>query len=572
MAPPPPPSTATPVIHTITISRTSLSLSPKPEEPDGEPFLPATPDPSHAAQHGVPGLEVEQLAPWFTVLRVPWDDPSLADGGQRAHALPPSAQQLWAAERARQPRFALEFARAAVGMLSPELRPWDDRTDVLEGAAGPDPEAWLERHGLEYLAPLATDGAPAAGAPGTPAQAGPSGQTASAAMQDFLASPVSLGTADFARQSAAGAFDAFYANLLVPDPDPPLPSASNSVASEPGAAGLSFPPFALDDIFSAANDLPVTSTYHDAASALDGALRFDGSHGVRMDAPFMGDGPSSSPSSLSFFAEHRPLNDMPDFGSAAPADLPSASTSKAPSSLPSLGSTSFPSHPSGSDADGSRSPVSPMTSATSAPPSVSAPLLTLDPAKLRPPTPAPTVWHFHGRRTIGGGAPIIHRAPGRGGRVRKLSERARVVSLADVDHREEDQDDGDYRPSVPAPVAARRKGKQREDVPGTTRKRRRTATAAPGDEEVAPSPLQPTVSAHAEAEADAVLPRPLSPSTSPVKRAVDGRRAKYCHQCRGDNDYRRMNCSTCKANYCQKCVDVRCVRLVSCRHNCSWPI
>jgi hypothetical protein len=38
---------------------------------------------------------------------------------------------------------------------------------------------------------------------------------------------------------------------------------------------------------------------------------------------------------------------------------------------------------------------------------------------------------------------------------------------------------------------------------------------------------------------------------------------RYCHQCRGANNYARMFCSTCPYNYCSKCLVNRCATLSS---------
>jgi hypothetical protein len=173
---------------------------------------------------------------------------------------------------------------------------------------------------------------------------------------------------------------------------------------------------------------------------------------------------------------------------------------------------------------------------------------TIDPSILKPPTPK-TKWHHAGTTTVSTTAPSIRRMssvhnPDPVGRFIKPTMRSLAWN---------DQDDKS--------ISVRRKkekGKPERQPSGRGPGRPRKQPVG------AQSVSDPGVAVAGPSSSKVVLAHPTSArggrgrgrrglTAAPMTHAPSRRNAT-CHQCRRDNTYGRMECSTCTCNYCQLCL------------------
>jgi hypothetical protein len=197
------------------------------------------------------------------------------------------------------------------------------------------------------------------------------------------------------------------------------------------------------------------------------------------------------------------------------ADATDDATSVFSLAAPSPSSVDLPPPP--THTSGSSGPSSESTAPATTPPAEHMQYdATIDPSVLEPPKPK-TTWHHKGTSTISHTAPVIQRHSSMAmldSAKRRFSKpTARKMAM----DREESVDGGGS-----ASISTARRGAGVSAgagsvgpglVPGRGRKRQR---------------------------------KEQEEGAEPIKR--------YCHQCRGANNYARMFCSTCPTNYCSKCL------------------
>jgi hypothetical protein len=186
---------------------------------------------------------------------------------------------------------------------------------------------------------------------------------------------------------------------------------------------------------------------------------------------------------------------------------------------------------------------------------------TIDPSILKPPTPK-TKWHHAGTTTVSATAPCIRRMssvhnPDPVGRFIKPTMRSLAWNDQDDKsisvRRKKEKGKPDRQPSGRGPGRPRKQpdGGQSVSDPGA-------AVAGPSSSKVVlagPSSSK-VVLAHPTSTRGRGRGRGRGRSglTATPMTHAPSRRNATCHQCRRDNTYGRMECSTCTCNYCQLCL------------------